>query len=280
MSNQNSIVKLIKSISGQANILTIPRIYIDICDGSHRAALFLSQSVYWSDRGDYPDGWFYKSYSEWKKEIGLGQHAVETAYDKCRELGLMDSKIEVLRGNPNTKWYRANVGMLAALIESRLADSAIPPLAETAIPPLADSAKRPLDIDYLTKTTFSAAKPPRKTSAQQEMIEALCSVMVLNVNSNASRVSRFAKELTELTITPAQIILSYGEGSGYYKVDWRGKKGQPPTEKVIRETLQLAGNGWINENSKSSGKIIQDDESAIARDLETIRQRAAIASAR
>lgn len=95
---------------------------------------------------------------------------------------------------------------------------------------------------------ISADEPTRKTP-QQLMIETLCSVMTLEVSLNASRVARFAKQLLDLSITPEQIESGYGQQSRYYLVDWRGRKGQAPTERIIKETLKLAGDGWLETQS-------------------------------
>ena len=57
MNNQQAMIELIKATSGQANILTIPRPYIEFM-GSLDGGLFLSQLIYWSDRGGQDDGWF------------------------------------------------------------------------------------------------------------------------------------------------------------------------------------------------------------------------------
>ena len=68
--NQKALVQLIKQISGQANVLTIPRIYITLT-GDIKSALVLSQAVYWSDRSNLENGWFYKTYAEWEAETGI-----------------------------------------------------------------------------------------------------------------------------------------------------------------------------------------------------------------
>src|SRR3990172_12308713 len=105
MSNQQNIVKLIKAISGQANVLTIPRIYLDLLNNKHRAALLLSQCVYWSDRTKDPEGWFYKTYAEWKKELALNQHAVETA---LKVLPWIETKIDRVN-RTNKMHYRVRM---------------------------------------------------------------------------------------------------------------------------------------------------------------------------
>ena len=127
MSNQRSIEKLIKALSGQANILTIPRLYLFLTK-SHRAALLLSQCVYWSDRTKNPEGWFYKTYAEWKKELALNQHAVETA---LKVLPWIETKIDRVN-RTNKMHYRVRMEELTkALID----------LAETANSDLAENYK-------------------------------------------------------------------------------------------------------------------------------------------
>lgn len=107
------VVSLIRAISGQANVLTIPRMYVDLTK-SHRAALLLSQCVYWSTRGHRGDGWFYKSFREWRDELGLPRHATETAVRTLKKLGYLETEIGTASGPSPTTWYRVNIDKLAA----------------------------------------------------------------------------------------------------------------------------------------------------------------------
>ncbi len=113
MNNQKKMHELIKRISGQQNILTIPRLYIDLLDGDIDAALFLSQSVYWSDKGKQRGGWFYKSRAEWQDEIGLSQYKVGRCADKCA--GIIETKLKRANGAP-TLHYRVDMQALEAAI--------------------------------------------------------------------------------------------------------------------------------------------------------------------
>ncbi|NPV86310.1 MAG: hypothetical protein HPY45_09920 [Anaerolineae bacterium] len=74
-----SIINLIRSITGQANILTIPRVFVDLT-GDLKAALFLAQCIYWSSRSSTP-GVFYKTYQEWENELSLSRYEI----DNCRK---------------------------------------------------------------------------------------------------------------------------------------------------------------------------------------------------
>lgn len=154
MSNQKQVISLIRAISGQANILTIPRVYIALTK-SHRAALLLSQCVYWSDKTTDNDGWFYKSAKEWRSELGMPKGAVDTA---LKVLPWIETRIKKANGAP-TRWYRVRLEALADavsdLLETRKSD-----LPETRKLICAKTENDPLDIKLHTETTKGRAKRP------------------------------------------------------------------------------------------------------------------------
>jgi hypothetical protein len=82
ISDRKATYEVIRRISGQTNILTIPRLYLDIT-GNHKSALFLSQCVYWSDKMGRP---FYKSYKDWEEEIGLSRWDLDKARKECKDI--------------------------------------------------------------------------------------------------------------------------------------------------------------------------------------------------
>lgn len=120
MSNQTYIISLIKSMSGQANILTIPRIYIDITDGDHLAALFLSQCIYWSDKG--AKEWFYKSDREWEDELGLSHSQVSRIRKKLDPI--IKTQVKRANGAPTTH-YMVDFRILTNLINEKLTNGLI-----------------------------------------------------------------------------------------------------------------------------------------------------------
>lgn len=163
VNSQKQILELIRSISGQANVLTIPRMYVEKLK-SHRAALFLSQCVYWSNKTSDPDGWFYKTYAEWLDELGLPQHAVET----CRRLLVSKNIIEFeirRKSGTNVGYWRVKFDSLVELLigtpledsheeDTDLAEPAISDLAEPAISDLSFSA-----IPTIAETTHRLHTP-------------------------------------------------------------------------------------------------------------------------
>lgn len=203
MSNQKNVIALIKSISGQANILTIPRVYVSLLK-SHRAALLLSQCVYWSDKTHDPDGWFHKSFSEWHEETGLNQHAIETARKTLEDCEVLQSSLRRV-GPTNKNHWRVDLEMLAELITDHLAVSAKSDLAETAIRDLAENAKSSISKITLTETTGGAQKkrPPNP------LFDAIVSVCQIDptINGNGSSIGKVCSALSKANppYTPEEV---------------------------------------------------------------------------
>lgn len=112
MSNRQ-LIALLREISGQENALTIPRVYIRLLK-SHRAALFLSQCVFWSDKSHRGDGWFYKSFREWREETDLHQHTIERIVVQLKKRGYLDTEIGRANGPSPVTFYRPNLEKIAA----------------------------------------------------------------------------------------------------------------------------------------------------------------------
>ena len=103
-SNFDIIAELIKETSGQGNIISLPRIYLKIA-GDVVVGLFLSQCVWYSDKGGSHDGWFYKSNKEWQEEIGLSYAQIKRATAKLEEMGILHTKLKKAKGAPTTHYY-------------------------------------------------------------------------------------------------------------------------------------------------------------------------------
>src|SRR3990172_5324235 len=54
------------------------RVFVTLT-GSVKAAILLSQAMYWQKRARQADGWWYKTAEEWQEETGLPRHEQDTA---------------------------------------------------------------------------------------------------------------------------------------------------------------------------------------------------------
>lgn len=108
ISVQDYILELIKEITGQKNILLIPRIFISIT-GSVNSALLLSQVLYWSDKSSITSLKrrlvFAKTKEEFGSEIGLGRRAFESAQQRLEDLELILTKTGGFAGKASTYWH-------------------------------------------------------------------------------------------------------------------------------------------------------------------------------
>jgi hypothetical protein len=92
---RQQIIDLIQTTIGDKNATYYPMIFVQLV-GNHAAAWLLSQILYWSDRTSDPDGWFYKSFDDWKQEGCLSRAQIERA----------------LHGDPRTRKSRLTLAEL------------------------------------------------------------------------------------------------------------------------------------------------------------------------
>ncbi len=107
--NHKLMKQLIKDISGQENILAIPRKYIDFME-SINGGIFLSQLIYWSDKTKNPEGYIYKTYEDWEKEIAVSKYHINKETKKMIKMGFLKTKIKKANGNP-TVHYKFNIDL-------------------------------------------------------------------------------------------------------------------------------------------------------------------------
>ena len=110
ISNYKKIANIIKQMSGQSNVITVPRIYIEFT-GDLTTAVVLNQIVFWSDKTKRTDGFFYKSYKEWTEETCLTERQVRYAVKKLKEMGFLETELKRANNAP-TVHYKLDFGKL------------------------------------------------------------------------------------------------------------------------------------------------------------------------
>lgn len=181
--SQRAVKELIKHFTGQAQMLTIPRPFIRLT-GDHECALMLNQIIYWSERTDDPEGWFYKTHDQWAEELELSPAQVRRIIKKLVEVGV-ESKVRKHAGAPKLH-FRVNEEVFhekllefleeqkrvpivkkvdnQESLDSRLSDPIInnldnqqPSLLDSAQPQQSDSEQTPLssskDAEITAETT-------------------------------------------------------------------------------------------------------------------------------
>lgn len=87
------IMKMVKDHSDNIAQINCPTILIKFT-GTLNSALLMSQILYWGDRTKDPEGWFYKTDTDWLKEIGLQVKAVRNAKALLIGRGCVETKIK------------------------------------------------------------------------------------------------------------------------------------------------------------------------------------------
>jgi len=86
-----------------------PRAFVKFM-GSHEGAVFLAQAIYWTERmKNRGDGFFYKSVSDWSKELDITEYQVEKARKFLKEKGILETDERRVRNYFKEQWfYRVN----------------------------------------------------------------------------------------------------------------------------------------------------------------------------
>ena len=113
---------------GDRTLCLCPTVFVRLLNGDHKAAILLSQILFWSERTKDPNGWFYKSYADWQAEIGLseaqvrrivkGDPRVKSAQITLRDLGVETVLKKVKHTGAPTIHYRINQERLLATLDS------------------------------------------------------------------------------------------------------------------------------------------------------------------
>ena len=85
-------------------------------------ALMLSQAIYWSNRTDNTEGWFYKTMEEWEAETGMTRSEQESARKKLVKIGVLQ---EMKKGVPCRLYYRVNIDVIHANLSAGLPQSSL-----------------------------------------------------------------------------------------------------------------------------------------------------------
>ncbi len=98
----SSLYDVVRQFSGTTANISIPRVYIQFCDGNYNLATVLSQLVFWSDKGQGRDGWFYRPYKDLGEELCLSVDQVRYAVNGLKKR-LGDGVLETKRKKVFTK---------------------------------------------------------------------------------------------------------------------------------------------------------------------------------
>lgn len=101
--------------------IAFQRVFVEFTK-SITGALLLSQAVYWQNRTESEDGWWWKTQEEWEKETGMSRRELESARKSCGKVLKFER-----RGIPAKGYYKIDVEELAkavGTVQTTLAETA------------------------------------------------------------------------------------------------------------------------------------------------------------
>lgn len=161
MSNYNTIRTIISQISGQENIVVVPKLFVKLT-GDITTAILLNQIVFYSDKSKRTDGFFYKTYKEWEEEICLTERQVRYSTKKLVNEGLVETTLKKANGAP-TVHYKLDYNKL---VESILTICQNPTLQSVGIH--SDKTSESLTENTTENTTEITTLKDNMSSDQKE----------------------------------------------------------------------------------------------------------------
>ena len=86
--------------------------------GTITKALYLQQMLYWSDRGERLDGYFYKTKAELKEETTLARTKQDTSREYFEALGILETKKITVSKNSKILHYKLNIPTLLEALKT------------------------------------------------------------------------------------------------------------------------------------------------------------------
>ncbi len=91
-SYQQQIFSFISSIIGQNNNIPISTELVRLT-GDYNTAALLTQLIYWQGKQKDLDGWIYKTYEQWEKEIALSKFQTSRSVKTLIRMGILETKV-------------------------------------------------------------------------------------------------------------------------------------------------------------------------------------------
>ncbi|MHB1227501.1 MAG: DnaA N-terminal domain-containing protein [Desulfurivibrionaceae bacterium] len=175
-----SAAKLVASLVGHDNVISISRSILELLGGDYPAAVLLCQSIYWQSKveagkGGTKDGYFWKSMSDWHREIAISEYQVRAATKRLLKAGVLETTTrkawsDQAKDMVPTVHYRVGMDNLLELLLSLVSSESTLKKLKSPLPKNCgiDSEKTAATIN--TETTFSetttttATPPPEPES--------------------------------------------------------------------------------------------------------------------
>jgi len=176
------------------------RIFVELT-GTITGALFLSQAVYWQNRCDSEDGWWWKTQEDWTEETGMTRHELVSAKETTKKF--IRHK---LGGVPCRSFWKVDADALDACVQ--LVESSSPESGELDSRKAANkSAEKRRASKEKTSTENGAVAPTSKIrSLTDQFSSAWAKRFGMPYKFGGAADGKAADELLKLGLSPEEIM--------------------------------------------------------------------------
>ena len=112
---QQEVFDMIARETGNTNIIAVHQEILRFA-GDLETGIFLSQLLYWCDKGaGGAEQFFYKTINDWRQEIFLSEYSIRVAIKKLVKMGLLEIKIKRANNFPTLHFRLKRQNLLDAL---------------------------------------------------------------------------------------------------------------------------------------------------------------------
>jgi len=209
--------------------------------GGVKAAVFLSQLLYWSGRGKRNDGYIWKTQDEWEQETGLTRYEQEGARKNLIERDMLEEK---RMGWPAKMYYRIDFEALHEAIvayyegtdDIRDTECGKPTNSkhQNAENPQTIECGKPADFTESTRDYNTHVPKVHQARANFGMLARVCKIDLDTITPKLrGKLNQTERVLREKKGTTADDIKQFG--LWWYKHWWQGEDGQAPRPMQVRE---------------------------------------------
>jgi hypothetical protein len=113
--------EILALFSGQASVITIPKIYITLTESYHKAQV-LNQIIYWHNKSECKDGYFYKSYEDWFEETNIPERTLRRHFKFLENELWISTKVKKVAGK-NTIHFKPHLDKIIESISNLLSEN-------------------------------------------------------------------------------------------------------------------------------------------------------------
>lgn len=258
MSFQQNIFSLIAKLTGNENVLAVPKDFLKFANDAN-TGIFLAQLIYWCDKGKRKDGYIYKTTKEWEKELGLNEYRIRKARNTLEDMGILKTKVKKANGNPTVHYKINRKAFVDAFLEYHQKEYGINTNGNCGIPNSLTETTAEITSETSSKTHIEPKKSSVAMRIYLNLYEKHADEKHKSINSN---ILSDVRQLLNEIYKEVDKDIFIGKLTAYFdEFNYDFKKGRLPTLNYFNK---VAGRYFFEEcNQLFYDRTVTDKEDEI-----------------